>query len=173
MAKKITRRNFITKITGVFAGIGIISASWAAFKSMFPDAVAKAMEKKRIDISGIEEGSGKTFEWNGKPVFVRRRTQDEINQAQNVDVKSLMDPEKDENRVIKPEWLVVFGTCTHMGCIPMGQNDADERGDFGGWFCQCHGAMYDTSGRVRKGPAQKNLKIPKYRFVDDSTIELG
>ena len=106
--------------------------------------------------------------WRGKPVFIRRRTQEEISKAQNVNLSELIDPQKDEDRVKKSEWLIMTGVCTHLGCVPLG-----EKGDFGGWFCPCHGSHYDTSGRIRKGPAPTNLEIPKYEFVDNNTIKIG
>ena len=106
--------------------------------------------------------------WRGKPVFIRRRTQEEISKAQNVNLEELIDPQKDEDRVKKSEWLIMTGVCTHLGCVPLG-----DKGDFGGWFCPCHGSHYDTSGRIRKGPAPTNLEIPKYEFVDNNTIKIG
>ena len=106
--------------------------------------------------------------WRGKPVFIRRRTQEEISKAKNVKLEELKDPQKDEDRVKKPEWLIMTGVCTHLGCVPLG-----DKGDFGGWFCPCHGSHYDTSGRIRKGPAPTNLEIPKYEFADNNTIKIG
>ena len=113
---------------------------------------------------------GKTITvlWRGKPVFIRKRTQEEINKAQNVKLEDLKDPQKEQDRVKKAEWLVMVGVCTHLGCVPLGN-----KGDFDGWFCPCHGSHYDTSGRVRKGPAPTNLEIPKYEFIDNNTIKIG
>ena len=106
--------------------------------------------------------------WRGKPVFIRRRTQEEINKALDVNLSELKDPEDDAKRTKKPEWLVMIGVCTHLGCVPLGN-----KGDYNGWFCPCHGSHYDTSGRIRKGPAPTNLEIPKYEFVDNNTIKIG
>jgi ubiquinol-cytochrome c reductase iron-sulfur subunit len=111
--------------------------------------------------------------WRGKPVFLRRRTQAEVEQARTVDMNALPDPEPDTARVKKSEWLIVIGVCTHLGCIPQGNKPTEPRGDYGGWFCTCHGSHYDTSGRVRKGPAPKNLHIPPYRFTEAATVEIG
>ena len=108
------------------------------------------------------------MKWRGKPVFIRRRTQNEVADAQNVAATDLPDPEIDADRVIKDEWLIMVGICTHLGCVPLGQ-----AGDFNGWFCPCHGSHYDTSGRIRKGPAPKNLEIPPYDFVGDTRIKIG
>ena len=106
--------------------------------------------------------------WRGKPVFIKRRTPDEIAEAKNVNIKDLKHPEKDEDRVKKEEWLVMLGICTHLGCVPL-----SDKGEYNGWFCPCHGSHYDTSGRIRKGPAPTNMEIPKYEFVDNNTIKIG
>ena len=135
---------------------------------MNPDASVKALATTEVDISTIELGKTITVLWRGKPVFIRKRTQEEISKAQNVKLEELKDPQKDEDRVKKPEWLIMTGVCTHLGCVPLGN-----KGDFGGWFCPCHGSHYDTSGRIRKGPAPTNLEIPKYEFVDNNTIKIG
>jgi len=119
-------------------------------------------------VSNLEPGNCMTVKWRGKPVFVRARTDDEIEQAQSVSMGELRDPQSDEERVQKPETLVVLGVCTHLGCVPI--NGA---GDFNGWFCPCHGSHYDTSGRIRKGPAPLNLEVPPYTFVDDTKIQVG
>jgi ubiquinol-cytochrome c reductase iron-sulfur subunit len=106
-------------------------------------------------------------------VFVRHRTGDEIEEAQGVSNTDLIDPESDADRVEKPEWLIMVGICTHLGCIPLGQKTGEPKGEFGGWFCPCHGSHYDTSGRIRKGPAPKNLSIPDYAFLEDTTVKIG
>ena len=141
---------------------------WPLIDQMNPDASVKALATTEVDISTIELGKTITVLWRGKPVFIRRRTQEEISKAQNVNLKELKDPQKDEDRVKKSEWLIMTGVCTHLGCIPLGN-----KGDFGGWFCPCHGSHYDTSGRIRKGPAPTNLEIPKYEFIDNNTIKIG
>ena len=155
---------------------------------MNPDASALAMASIEVDLTPVKEGQAITVMWRGKPVFIRNRTADEIKQAQAVDVKSLVDPLAengglpdptapaiDANRVKKGKenWLVLVGICTHLGCIPKGQSIADAKGEFGGWFCPCHGSHYDTSGRVRKGPAPRNLDVPAYTFISDTKIKIG
>ena len=111
--------------------------------------------------------------WRGKPVFIRRRTEGEIAEAKDVDLGTLIDKQEDTERVQKPEWLVVLGVCTHLGCVPVGQKPGQVKGDYDGWFCPCHGSHYDTSGRIRKGPAPKNLAVPPYEFVSDTRIKIG
>jgi ubiquinol-cytochrome c reductase iron-sulfur subunit len=111
--------------------------------------------------------------WRGKPVFVRHRTAEDITAANDVQLSALPDPQPDSARVQKPQWLVMLGVCTHLGCVPLGQRPTDARGDFGGWFCPCHGSHYDTSGRIRRGPAPRNLEVPEYTFTNDTTIRIG
>lgn len=127
-----------------------------------------ALASLEVDLSGIEPGSTVTVKWRGKPVFIRHRTEDDIKLANSVDVASLRDPQEDAARVKNPEWLVVVGVCTHLGCIPL-----PNAGDFGGWFCPCHGSHYDISGRIRKGPAPFNLEVPQYTFMDENKLMVG
>lgn len=127
-----------------------------------------AMASLEVDLSSIEPGSTVTVKWRGKPVFIRRRTEDDIKLANSVDVGSLRDPQQDSERVKNPEWLIVVGVCTHLGCIPL-----PNAGDFGGWFCPCHGSHYDISGRIRKGPAPFNLEVPTYTFLEDNKLLVG
>ncbi|XP_051128507.1 cytochrome b-c1 complex subunit Rieske-4, mitochondrial-like [Andrographis paniculata] len=127
-----------------------------------------ALASLEVDLSSIEPGTTVTVKWRGKPVFIRRRTEDDINLANSVDVGSLRDPQEDAVRVKNPEWLVVIGVCTHLGCIPL-----PNAGDFGGWFCPCHGSHYDISGRIRKGPAPFNLEVPTYTFLDENKLLIG
>ncbi|MBO6493128.1 MAG: ubiquinol-cytochrome c reductase iron-sulfur subunit, partial [Pelagibacteraceae bacterium] len=148
--------------------VAVGAAAWPLIDQMNPDASVKALATTEVDISNIDSGKTITVLWRGKPIFIRRRTQEEISKAQNVNLNELKDPQKDEDRVKKSEWLVMTGVCTHLGCVPLG-----DKGDFGGWFCPCHGSHYDTSGRIRKGPAPTNLEIPKYEFVDSNTIKIG
>ncbi|VEU22580.1 DEKNAAC103366 [Brettanomyces naardenensis] len=122
-----------------------------------------AMAKVEIKLGSIPLGKNVVVKWQGKPVFIRHRTTDEIAEANDVDISTLRDPQKDSDRVIRPEWLIMMGICTHLGCVPIG-----EAGDFGGWFCPCHGSHYDISGRIRKGPAPLNLEVPHYEFVDEA-----
>ena len=162
------RRDFLFLATGAFAAVGAANVVWPLIHQMNPDASVKALASIEVDISAVETGQSITVTWRGKPVFIRRRTGDEIAEAQAVSALDLPDPEDDAARVSKDEWLVMVGICTHLGCVPLGQ-----AGDFNGWFCPCHGSHYDTSGRIRKGPAPKNLEIPPYEFVGDTRIKIG
>jgi len=162
------RRDFLFTASYALGAVGVGAAVWPLIDQMNPDASVKALATTEVDISNISLGKTITVLWRGKPVFIRRRTQEEISKAQNVNLSELKDPQKDEDRVKKSEWLIMTGVCTHLGCVPLG-----EKGDFGGWFCPCHGSHYDTSGRIRKGPAPTNLEIPKYEFVDNNTIKIG
>ena len=162
------RRDFLFTASYALGAVGVGAAVWPLIDQMNPDASVKALATTEVNISKIELGKTITVLWRGKPVFIRRRTQEEINKAQNVNLKELKDPQRDEDRVKKSEWLIMTGVCTHLGCVPLGN-----KGDFGGWFCPCHGSHYDTSGRIRKGPAPTNLEIPKYEFVDNNTIKIG
>ena len=167
------RRNFLKLTTTSMVTIGSALAIWPFIDSMNPSADVLALGSKEFDLSNIEEGTSKTVKWRGKPVFIKHRTKKEISEARNVNLNELKDPQKDEERVIKPEWLIVVGVCSHLGCIPLGQKKSDAKGDFNGWFCPCHGSHYDSSGRVRKGPAPKNLQIPKYKFINENKIKVG
>ena len=170
MSKKIQseRRDFLFTVTYTIGAVGIGATIWPLIDQMNPDSSAKALATTEVDVSSVELGKTITVLWRGKPIFIRRRTKEEIEEASAVDLKDLKDPEKDEDRVKDPEWLVMIGVCTHLGCIPLG-----EKGEYNGWFCPCHGSHYDTSGRVRKGPAPNNLEIPKYEFVDNNIIKIG
>ena len=162
------RRDFLFTASYALGAVGVGVAVWPLIDQMNPDASVKALSTTEVDISKIDLGKTITVLWRGKPVFIRRRTQEEINEAQNVKLEDLKDPQKDQDRVKKAEWLIMVGVCTHLGCVPLGN-----KGDFDGWFCPCHGSHYDTSGRVRKGPAPTNLEIPKYEFVNNNTIKIG
>ena len=170
MSKKIQseRRDFLFTVTYTIGAVGVGATIWPLIDQMNPDSSAKALATTEVDVSSVELGKTITVLWRGKPIFIRRRTKEEIEEASAVDLKDLKDPEKDEDRVKDPEWLVMVGVCTHLGCIPLG-----EKGEYNGWFCPCHGSHYDTSGRVRKGPAPNNLEIPKYEFIDNNTIKIG
>ncbi|MEM6407650.1 MAG: ubiquinol-cytochrome c reductase iron-sulfur subunit [Pseudomonadota bacterium] len=175
-----TRRDFLYYAT---AGAGAVTAGaavWPLVNQMNPSADVQALSSIDVDVSGLEPGSQMTVKWLGKPVFIRRRTEDEIAAARDVDISTLPDQSaenanmegadaSDENRALDEagEWLVMIGVCTHLGCVPLG-----DAGDFGGWFCPCHGSHYDTSGRIRKGPAPKNLPVPVAAF-DGATLTLG
>ena len=166
--KKVKRRDFIFTASYALGAVGVGAAAWPLIDQMNPDASERALASTEVDISGIEKGQSITVLWRGKPVFIKRRTEEEIQKARKVDLKELPDPEKDEDRAKNPEWLVMLGMCTHLGCVPLGN-----KGEYDGWFCPCHGSHYDTSGRIRKGPAPTNLEIPKYEFISDSTIKIG
>ena len=135
---------------------------------MNPDKSVKALASTEVDLSQIEPGKAITVLWRGKPVFIKRRTPEEIAEAKTVKLEDLKHPEKDEDRVKKEEWLVMLGICTHLGCVPL-----SNKGEYNGWFCPCHGSHYDTSGRIRKGPAPTNMEVPNYEFVDNNTIKIG
>ena len=166
--KPVTRRNFLYITTGTFTAAGAASLVWPFVDQMNPDASVKALASTEVDVSSIEPGQSITVLWRGKPVFIKRRTSKEIEEARAVDLKDLKHPEKDEDRAKNPEWLVMLGVCTHLGCVPL-----TDKGDYNAWFCPCHGSHYDTSGRIRKGPAPTNLEVPKYVFVDSKTIKIG
>ena len=177
-----TRRDFLYYAT---AGAGVVTtgaAVWPLVNQMNPSADVQALSSIRVDVGGVEVGTQISVKFLGKPVFIRRRTPEEIEEARSVDVADLPDgiarnvnrgdvPATDENRAMDEagEWLVMMGVCTHLGCVPLG----DGAGDFHGWFCPCHGSHYDTAGRIRKGPAPENLPVPVAEFIDESTIQLG
>ena len=167
---KKDRRDFIFTASYTLGAVGIGAVIWPLIDQMNPDESVKALATTEVDISQVEPGKSITVLWRGKPIFVKRRTSEEIQEAQSVDLKDLPDPQNDKDRVKngKNEWLVMVGVCTHLGCVPL-----KDKGEFNGWFCPCHGSHYDVSGRVRKGPAPKNMEIPKYEFVDNNTIKIG
>ena len=167
------RRDFLYLSSITVGGVGVAAFMWPFLKSMNPAEDTLALGTTEVDLSNISIGQSITVKWRGRPVFIRRRTQEEITEANSVDVASLKDPIEDKDRVQKEEWLVMEGVCTHLGCVPLGQKMSDTKGEYNGWFCPCHGSHYDTSGRIRKGPAPVNLEIPKYKFVDNNTIKIG
>ena len=164
---KSKRRDFIFTASYALGAVGVGATVWPLIDQMNPDASVKALASTEVDISSIDRGQSITVLWRGKPVFIRRRTEEEIAKAKEVNLKELKHPEKDEDRAKNPEWLVMLGVCTHLGCVPLG-----DKGEYGGWFCPCHGSHYDTSGRIRKGPAPTNMEIPKYEFVNSNTIKI-
>ncbi|UCH73836.1 MAG: ubiquinol-cytochrome c reductase iron-sulfur subunit [Rhodospirillales bacterium] len=168
-----SRRDFLYLATlAGGAGLGL-AFMWPIIDSMNPAADVLALSSVEVDLSPIEEGQSITVRWRGKPVFIRRRTAEEIEQARAVSLADLPDPQADADRVQRPEWLIMVGVCTHLGCIPLGQKTGDPKGEFGGWFCPCHGSHYDTSGRIRKGPAPANLAVPQHTFLDDNIVRIG
>ncbi|EPB92064.1 Cytochrome b-c1 complex subunit Rieske, mitochondrial [Mucor circinelloides] len=151
--------------TGLISAAGAQATVTDFLANMSASADVLALAKAEVDMASIPEGKNVTIKWRGKPVFIRHRTQSEIAEANEVNVQELRDPQQDAERVKDPSWLVMLGVCTHLGCVPIG-----EAGDYGGWYCPCHGSHYDISGRIRKGPAPLNLEIPEYSFSDDKLI---
>ena len=170
---KGTRRDFLYLSSISIGGLGVATFMWPFLKSMNPAEDTLALGTTEVSLSDIAVGQSITVKWRGRPVFIRRRTPEEIDEASEVDLASLRDPAEDSERVKEPQWLVLEGVCTHLGCVPLGQKMSDNKGDYNGWFCPCHGSHYDTSGRIRKGPAPTNLEIPKYEFVNSNTIKIG
>jgi ubiquinol-cytochrome c reductase iron-sulfur subunit len=170
-----TRRDFLYLATGAVGAAGVAAAAWPLIHQMNPSADVLALSSVEVDISKIEVGQAITVMWRGKPVFIRRRTAEEIKAAQDVSLADLKDPQPDSERVLagKEDWLILVGVCTHLGCIPQGQRPTDMRGDYKGWLCSCHGSQYDTSGRIRRGPAPENLPVPPYSFTSDSLVVIG
>ena len=179
--KKSNRRDFLYVSTAAVGAVTAGAAVWPLVNQMNPSADVAALSSIEVDLNDLEPGSQLTVKWLGKPVFIRRRTEEEINAAREVNLDDLPDKSSqnanlkegdasDEFRTLdeKGEWLVMMGVCTHLGCVPLG-----DAGDFGGWFCPCHGSHYDVSGRIRKGPAPTNMEIPKYEFVNNNTIKIG
>jgi len=163
-----TRRDILYVGTGAFAAVGGAAAVWPLIDQMSPDASALALGATEVNLGSMEPGQTIKVEWRRKPVFVTRRTKEVQEAMAAVPLSDLPDPEADEARVSNPEFLVVVGVCTHLGCIPTAED-----GDFSGWFCPCHGSHYDQSGRIRKGPAPSNLEVPPYEFTSDTTIRIG
>ncbi len=170
-----TRRDFMHMLAGAFGAFGGAIAAWPLINSLNPAKDTLALSTVEVNLSEIPEGQSKTVMWRGKPVFIKHRTKEEIDEARAVDISSLIDKQSDAERVQagKEQWLVTIGVCTHLGCIPQGQKATDNHGDYDGWFCPCHGSHYDTSGRIRKGPAPKNLAVPPFSFLSDTVIKIG
>jgi len=165
-----TRRDFLYVATGSVGAIIVGAAVWPLIDQMNPDASVLALASIEFDVSSVEVGSSVTIKWRGLPVFVRHRTQAEIDEANAVPLEELKDPETDAQRVVEghEQWLIMIANCTHLGCVPVG-----EAGEFDGWFCPCHGSHYDTAGRIRKGPAPTNLVVPPLDFVSDTLVKIG
>lgn len=165
-----SKRDFVVMASNGLAAVGACAIAVPLVDSMNPSADVLAQSSTEVDVSNVEPGTQKKVMWRGKPVFIRRRTPEEIAISQAVDLADLPDPQSDSERVKegKEEWLVMVGVCTHLGCIPI-----VDKGDYEGWFCPCHGSHYDDSGRIRKGPARSNLLIPPYEFLNDTTIKIG
>jgi ubiquinol-cytochrome c reductase iron-sulfur subunit len=166
-----TRRDFLYIATGVAGAVGVAATAWPLISQMNPDASTVAAGAPiEVDLAPIADGQLIKVFWRGKPIFVRHRTQKEIKEAEDVQMSALRDPQPDSARVKDghAQWLIVYGNCTHLGCIPLGN-----QGPYGGWFCPCHGSVFDTSGRIRQGPAPTNLPIPPYAFLSDNKIKIG
>lgn len=170
-----SKRDFLTLLTTATAAIGVGALVWPFISSMSPASDVLALSSIEVDLAPVTEGQAITVVWRGKPVFVRHRSPEEIKAAQDVKPNQLIEPQPDSARVKagKEKWLIVTGICTHLGCVPLGNKPSEQRGDYGGWFCPCHGSQYDTSGRVRKGPAPTNLAVPPYTFAGDTRIKIG
>ena len=167
------KRDFLFVTTAGLAIAGGGATLWSLVDTMNPSKDVLALASTEVDLSPIEEGQSLTVMWRGKPIFIRHRTNEEIEAASATDVTSLVHKASDESRVKNPKWLIVVGVCTHLGCVPLGQKLTDSKGEYNGWYCPCHGSHYDTSGRIRKGPAPLNMEIPKYEFVNANTIKIG
>lgn len=168
------RRDFLIVLSAAFVATGAAAAVWPFIASMNPDLAASSDATIEVDLAPVALGQRITVRWRGRPVFIVRRTYEAIALVRADDrSRSLIEPAEDKSRVIKPEWLIVVGVCTHLGCIPLGQGMHDLRGQYGGWFCPCHGSLYDLSGRVRRGPAPRNLEVPPYHFVTEDRVLIG
>jgi ubiquinol-cytochrome c reductase iron-sulfur subunit len=170
-----TKRDLLELVAGAGAAMLAGGLGWALISSMNPAADVLAVSSVEIDLTPIQLGSGITVMWQGKPIFIRHRTDKEITEARNVNLSELRDPQTDQSRVKAghDQWIVLIGICTHLGCIPLGNKPTDMRGEWGGWFCPCHGSQYDTSGRIRKGPAPLDLFLPPYAFESDTKVKIG
>lgn len=168
-----SRRDFLLLATGTVASVGVALSAWPLIDSMNPSADVLAVATTEVDLGPIKLGQRVTVVWRGKPVFIDHRTPELIARTRADDTADLIDPQLDSERVQREEWLIVIGICTHLGCIPLGQKKSDPKGKYGGWFCPCHGSLYDTSGRVRKGPAPRNLDLPGYTFTGETTVLIG
>ncbi|WP_374306332.1 ubiquinol-cytochrome c reductase iron-sulfur subunit [Methylocella sp.] len=167
-AEEPTRRDFLYIATAAVGAVGAAAVVWPLVAQMNPDASTLAAGTLEVDLSGVAVGQILTVKWRGKPIFVSHRTPAAIKAAEDVPLNQLKDPATDQSRVQKPEWLVVIGICTHLGCVPLGN-----QGPYNGFFCPCHGSVYDTSGRIRQGPAPANLVVPPYKFASATKIVIG
>lgn len=178
-----TRRDFLYIATGAVGAVGAVGLAWPFIDQMRPDASTLALAQIEVDVSSLEAGMSLTAKWRGKPIFIRNRTEDEVKAAADTAISDLKDPVARNANVAadsqatdlarsagegKENWIVMVGSCTHLGCVPLGQS-----GPYNGWFCPCHGSVYDTAGRIRQGPAPQNLAIPTYSFISDTTIRIG
>ena len=167
------KRDFLFVTTAGLAIAGGAATAISLINTMNPAKDVLALSTTEVDLSPVEEGQSLTVMWRGKPIFIRHRSKDEIDSATNVSVDQLSHKETDESRVENPKWLVVVGVCTHLGCVPLGQKIGDSKGEFGGWFCPCHGSHYDAAGRIRAGPAPLNLEVPPYTYLEEDVVKVG
>ena len=163
-----TRRDFLMLAASALGAVGLASAIWPFIDSLNPAKDTLALSTTDVDLSPVQVGQRLTVAWQGKPVFIDHRPPAEIKAAEDVDISTLRDPQTDAQRVQKPEWLIVVGVCTHLGCVPLGHE-----GQYDGWKCPCHGSVYDTSGRIRQGPAPRNLDLVEYKFLTDTRVKIG
>lgn len=172
---ELRRRDVINIAAVAFAGVGIIPIAGVAINQMSPSADVLAGATTEVDISKIGEGQAIKTVWQKQPLFVRHLTGAEVDAANKVDVASLRDPQSlaDRTKPGKEKWLITLGVCTHLGCVPLGAGEGEIKGEFGGYFCPCHGSAYDTAARIRKGPAPTNLHVPDYVFRTDTLVEVG
>ena len=167
------RREFLGLLAGATGAVGAAAFAWPLIDSLNPAKDVLALASIEVNIEALEEGQSITVKWRGRPVFIRHRTQEETKQAEETDWQKLRDPQSDQQRVKNSQFIIVVGICTHLGCVPLGQKEVSQRGEYGGWFCPCHGSHYDESGRIRQGPAPLNLAVPPYEFIQDATIRIG
>ena len=171
----VRRRDFIYVATGAFAGVGAAAAGWTLVSQMNPSADVLALASIEVDLSPVASGQAIKVAWRGKPVFVRNLTQVEQNEANAVPLSELRDPQTLAQRTKDghSNWLITLGVCTHLGCVPLGAGEGENKGEYGGYFCPCHGSQYDTAARIRKGPAPKNLEVPDYSFKSPTLVQIG
>ena len=171
----VRRRDFINIAAVSFAGVGALAVLAPLINQMNPSADVLAQATSEVDLSAIAEGQSIKAVFRSQPLFVRHLTAKEIAEADGVDIATLRDPQTLEERTVdgKKQWLITMGVCTHLGCVPLGAGEGENRGEFGGYFCPCHGSSYDTAARIRKGPAPKNLVVPEYKFTSDTAILVG
>ena len=174
LERDVPRRDVLVVASSAFVAVGSAAALWPVIDSMNPAADVRAVAAVDVDVRPVRLGQRITVRWRGRPLFIVHRTEQEIERARADDsAPGLIEPARDAARAKRPEWLIVVGICTHLGCVPLGQAMHDQKSEYGGWFCPCHGSKYDTSGRVRRGPAPRNLEVPPYQFVGDGMVRIG
>ena len=171
----VRRRDFINIAAVSFAGVGAVAVVYPLVNQMNPSADVLALASTEVDVSQIQPGQAIKTIWRKQPIFIRNLTEKEIAEANAVDVGSLRDPQTLAERTLegKQNWLITLGVCTHLGCVPLGAAEGENKGEYGGYFCPCHGSHYDTAARIRKGPAPKNLEVPEYAFTSDTVVQIG